>query len=247
MLNSKLDLISSLGDNGNMHDQQLLTLSEVAEYLRVAEKTVLRMIARNEIPCVKVANQWRFIKSVIDDWLLARMNVVPQNDLAAVLSSPEGIIPLRRLINENLVVPNMRPAPKEEILRQLIQPLVELEIVTDPEDFLHKLMLREKMTSTALGRGIAIPHLRHPRENPGGGAHLVMGLCPEGTDFKSHDGGKTHVFFLLVSDSETLHLRVLAKLNAIFHGNGLSLKLCQMQPKEALEELFKAESSLPSP
>lgn len=228
-----------------MPEQEIMTLSEVAEYLRIAEKTVLRMIARNEIPCAKVANQWRFLKSVIDDWLLARMNVVPQNDLAAVLANPDGIIPLRRLINENLVVPNMRPGTKEEVLRQLIRPLVDLEIVTHPEDFLHKLLLREKMTSTALGRGMAIPHLRHPRENPGMGAHLVMGLCPEGTDFKSHDGEKTHVFFLLISDSETLHLRVLAKLNTLFRNDGLSLKLCRMEPKAALEELFRVEASLP--
>ncbi len=226
-----------------MPEQEVLTLAEVAQYLRIAEKTVLRMIARNEIPCVKVANQWRFLKTVIDDWLLARMNVVPQDDLAAVLSNPEGIIPLKRLINENLVVP-LKPGTKEEVLSQLVEPLVKLELVTEPQDFLRKLLLREKITSTALGRGMAIPHLRHPRENPGSGAHLVMGLCPEGTDFKSHDGQKTHVFFLLLSDSETLHLRVIAKLNSLFRNDEAALKLCRLEPAQALEELFRMESTL---
>lgn len=227
-----------------MSEQEILTLSEIAQYLRVAEKTVLRMIARNEIPCVKVANQWRFLKPVIDDWLLARMNVVPQDDLASVLANPEGIIPLRRLINDNLVV-TLKPGSKEKVLLQLVQPLVALDLVTDPEEFLRKLLLREKMTSTALGRGMAIPHLRHPRENPGSGAHLVMGLCPEGTDFKSHDGQKTHVFFLLLTDSETLHLRVIAKLNSLFRNDEASLRLCRLQPQEALEELFRMEAALP--
>ena len=73
-------------------DNEIMTLSEVASYLKIAEKTVSRMITRGEIPCTKVASQWRFMKSMIDDWLISRMNVVPQNDLAKILENPEGLI-----------------------------------------------------------------------------------------------------------------------------------------------------------
>lgn len=227
-----------------MNESEILTLSEVASYLKIAEKTVLRMIGRNEIPCAKVANQWRFMKPLIDDWLLSRMNVVPQNDLAAVLENPAGIIPLQRLISADYVVTGIPAGDKKSVLGRLVAPLVEQGIVEDGEGFLRKLLLREKMTSTALGRGMAIPHLRHPKENPGGGARLVMGLCPEGTDFESHDGKKTHVFFLLLSDSETLHLRVLAKLNQLFRDETLAGKICGLGAEEALEALLQAEKSL---
>jgi len=225
-------------------ESEILTLSEVASYLKIAEKTVLRMISRDEIPCAKVANQWRFMKTLIDDWLLARMNVIPQNDLAGILSNPQGMIPLNRLIDIKKVVGNLAPAPKKEILQRLVAPLVEQGYVEDGESFLKKLLLREKMTSTALGRGMAIPHLRHPKENPGAGAHLVMGICPEGTDFESHDGKKTHVFFLLLSDSETLHLRVLAKLNQLFRDESLAVKMTAVSAEKALEILFDSEKNL---
>ncbi|HUT25134.1 MAG TPA: helix-turn-helix domain-containing protein [Sumerlaeia bacterium] len=50
-------------------DDRLLTIEEVADYLKVSPKTVYRMIQRKEIPCYKVANQWRFKWSVIQDWM----------------------------------------------------------------------------------------------------------------------------------------------------------------------------------
>ncbi|HEB11433.1 MAG TPA: DNA-binding protein, partial [Spirochaetales bacterium] len=45
----------------------IMTLSEVAQYLKLAEKTVLRMVHRGSIPAVKIASQWRFLRSVINE------------------------------------------------------------------------------------------------------------------------------------------------------------------------------------
>lgn len=50
-------------------DRQLMTIEEVAEYLQVSSKTVYRMIHRREIPCYKVANQWRFKWDNLQHWM----------------------------------------------------------------------------------------------------------------------------------------------------------------------------------
>jgi len=50
----------------------IMTLEEVAKYLRVHKSTVYRMAREGTIPSTKVANQWRFKKARIDDWLLER-------------------------------------------------------------------------------------------------------------------------------------------------------------------------------
>lgn len=50
-------------------EERLLTIDEVAKYLQVSTKTIYRMIQRREIPCYKVANQWRFKWGVIQEWL----------------------------------------------------------------------------------------------------------------------------------------------------------------------------------
>lgn len=50
-------------------DEKLLTIEELAKYLQVSTKTVYRMIHRQQIPCYKVANQWRFKTGVIEQWM----------------------------------------------------------------------------------------------------------------------------------------------------------------------------------
>ena len=50
----------------------IMTLDEVAKYLRVHKSTVYRMAREGAIPSTKVANQWRFKKARIDEWLMDR-------------------------------------------------------------------------------------------------------------------------------------------------------------------------------
>jgi len=50
-------------------EERLLTVEQLAEYLQVSPKTLYRLIHRKEIPCYKVANQWRFKWDVIQEWM----------------------------------------------------------------------------------------------------------------------------------------------------------------------------------
>ncbi len=51
---------------------ELMTVREVAEYLRVTEKTIYRLLRRGRIPATKVGHQWRFDRVSIDEWLQRR-------------------------------------------------------------------------------------------------------------------------------------------------------------------------------
>jgi PTS system nitrogen regulatory IIA component len=219
-----------------------MTLPEVAAYLRLAEKTVLRMVHKGESPCAKVASQWRFLRSMIDDWLIAKMRVVPRNDLARLLESSPEVVPLSRLLKSEYVLLDIRPGTKESVLQQLVRPLLGTGIVDREGPFLDKLMERERMVSTAVGRGVAIPHLRNPQDNPGGGPVVVVGICREGTDFEAPDGDKTHLFFLLCTDSEVVHLRVLAKVNRIARSKDTMARLKGAESAtEVLQVLIRAD------
>jgi len=48
---------------------QLMTIEEVAGYLRVTKKTIYRLLKRGNIPATKVGRQWRFDKASINEWL----------------------------------------------------------------------------------------------------------------------------------------------------------------------------------
>jgi PTS system nitrogen regulatory IIA component len=221
---------------------EIMTLSEVAVYLRLAEKTVLRMVHKGQIPCAKVASQWRFLRSMMDDWLIAKMRVVPQNDLARLIESSPEVVPLSRLLKAEYVILDIRPGTKEDVLHQLVQPLLRSQFIDRGGPFVDKLLERERIVSTAVGKGVAIPHLRNPQENPGGGPLLVVGICREGTDFEALDGEKTHLFFLLCTDSEVVHLRVLAKVNRIAgRKDAMARLICAESPAEVLQVLIRAD------
>lgn len=215
---------------------EVMTLGEVAVYLKLAEKTVLRMVHKGQIPCAKVASQWRFLRPMIDDWLTAKMQVVPRNDLARLIESSPDVVPLSRLLAEELILLDVQPGTKEQVLRQLVRPLLRTRIIDQEQPFLDKLLERERIVSTAVRKGVAIPHLRNPRENPGGGPVLVVGICRRGTDFDSLDGEKTKAFFLLCTDSEVIHLRVLAKVNRIA---GKEATMQQLTGTETVEEVLR--------
>lgn len=55
----------------------LMTLEEVAAYLRLSRDTVYRMVQKGKIPASKVGTQWRFRKIEVDDWLDANKNLKP--------------------------------------------------------------------------------------------------------------------------------------------------------------------------
>ena len=83
---------------------------------------------------------------------------------------------------------------------------------------------RERLGSTAIGDGIAIPHgkLRGISRILG-----VFGRSPQGVDFDSLDGNPTHLFFLLVApeDSASLHLKALARVSRLFK-DAASASIC---------------------
>ncbi len=63
------------GDDEVRPMEKLMTLEEVADYLRLSNDTVYRMANTGTIPASKVGNQWRFRREDVDAWLEANKNV----------------------------------------------------------------------------------------------------------------------------------------------------------------------------
>ena len=61
-------------------DNEILTIREVAEYLKLAEKTVYRLVAEGKIPGFKVGGAWRFKKDEIESWIKAEQAKVRNQD-----------------------------------------------------------------------------------------------------------------------------------------------------------------------
>jgi excisionase family DNA binding protein len=60
--------------------ENLLTTEQVAQYLKVDKFTIYRLVGRKKIPAFRVGNQWRFKKSLIDEWLMKNSNGIVESD-----------------------------------------------------------------------------------------------------------------------------------------------------------------------
>ena len=191
-------------------DKEILTLAETANYLKVSEKTVRRLIDDDAIPCAKVGGQWRFMKPMLQNWLQSQMKVVPQQAYMDTLMSQKEAISVSSLIDPSCIFWNMSPGPPGIILDTLSESLYKCGAVDNKGQFLIQLLEREEMMSTAIGKGLALPHPRISGRPPVLRSALAVGYCPEGIDFESIDGSKTHLFVVIASHTDPVHLRILS-------------------------------------
>ena len=56
-----------------MEENRLLSVDEVADYLKIPKSTLYKMCLEREIPCAKIGKHWRFDKKSIDKWLISKM------------------------------------------------------------------------------------------------------------------------------------------------------------------------------
>lgn len=223
-----------------IEEDGVMTLEQMAEYLKIAKRSLLRMAQNGDIPGTKIASQWRFMRSVIDDWMISRMKNLPAGELEKLIQSEKVPLPLYRLLPVELVGLDIRPDTKKQVLEQLLDLLGACGQPFERQSFLQKLLDREEMVSTAIFPGIALPHFRKPEDCPLAEPRVVLGLCRAGTDFDSLDGKPTYAFFLICAGSVVVHLKIIAELALLFRRSALVEDLLAApDPRSVLAVLFR--------
>jgi len=140
------------------------------------------------------------------------------------------------ILTEPLVVPALAGRSKREVIEELAAAVARHHPEIDRTRLVQALEDRERLNSTALGEGVAIPHGKLP------GLKRVVaafGRSPGGVDFSSLDGKPTHLFFLLVApeDSAGAHLKALARISRLLKDEQFRARL--MGAGDAVE-LYRA-------
>ena len=129
---------------------------------------------------------------------------------------------------------------KEGVIREMVQALLDAgDINADEQESIVKAILkREELGSTGIGRGVAVPHTKHPSVD-----RLVgtVAVSAEGVNFNSLDGEKVHLLFLLVSppDRPGDHLRALENISRQLRDDTFCRFLKQAKNSEDIEQLLE--------
>ena len=123
------------------------------------------------------------------------------------------------LFKEKYFLPNLRGKKKNEILKELLQPLKENGLVKNHDMLLETLKKRETLGSTGMGKKVAIPHCRSLTVSE---LIVVVGLSHDGVEWESMDKKPVHLFFLIVAppqERQNIYLPVLGKICEMIRDN----------------------------
>lgn len=197
-----------------MMNDEIMTVREVAEYLKMNARTIYKLAREGKIPAVKFASQWRFKRSVINDWLELEMRKFSSKRLVEIEKAQgTGDLKIVDLMKRELISVNLQATSKDEVLGELVEIANRSGHLRSKRILLSALEEREKLCSTATEEGVALPH---PRFTPSGLVDrplVVFGRSKRGIEF----GGEkpTHFFFLVCAPDERIHLRLLAKISRL--------------------------------
>ncbi|MCX7045753.1 MAG: PTS sugar transporter subunit IIA [Candidatus Sumerlaeota bacterium] len=120
------------------------------------------------------------------------------------------------LINENRILLSVKPASKCDLLRRIARELNARKEIGDPEAVTQALMERERLCTTAVGGGYAIPHTFTP-EAPQ--MMIALASVPEGADFKALDGKPIRFLFIILGppEAQKYHLNLLGRLSRMLN------------------------------
>ena len=128
---------------------------------------------------------------------------------------------------------------KEGVIREMVQALVDVsQIDADEQESIVKAILkREELGSTGIGRGVAVPHTKHPSVD-----NLIgtVAVSSQGVNFNSLDGEKVNLFFLLISppDRPGNHLRALENISRQLRNDTFCKFLKQSNGVKEIQQLL---------
>ena len=143
------------------------------------------------------------------------------------------------VLQEDAIISELTATDKKAVLEELTAAVAKASGV-DQEEMVRVLLERERLGSTGIGSGIAIPHGKLKSL----GALLVgFGRSRKGVDFEAIDGKPAHIFFLLMApeDSSGAHLRMLARISRLLKDSSLRQGLMDAADRRELYALIQNE------
>ncbi len=208
----------------------ILTIEEVAKYLRVSDRTVYDWAQKGEIPAGKIGTVWRFKKSEVENWVNARLSSGFEN-------KNESQIQVRNILSPERVV-FINHSSKHDALVQLSEVLATAPQIKNAAELTAEILKREELMSTGIGRGIAIPHVRLSSVTD---LVMAVGVCKKPIeDFQAIDDQPVSLLFMIAAayNQHSYYLKTISHFSAIFKQNDLVGEMTNAKDEAELFEIL---------
>lgn len=147
---------------------------------------------------------------------------------------------ISELLNSQAIVADLQARDKNRALAELTDALIACEPSLNRDEVIEVLQEREKLGSTGIGDGVAIPHGKLAGIPE---LMLAFGRSRGGVDFESMDGQPAHLFFLLIAPEESIgvHLKTLARISKLLKDSTVRQKLLDAEDQDAIYQVILDE------
>jgi PTS system nitrogen regulatory IIA component len=187
-----------------------LSITDACRLLNVPERTLYRWIRNGSLPACKIGDDYRFNKVELIEWA-AREHVSISPEIFQGPGNAEELPSVASALREGGVHADIPGDDKESVLRAVVSRL-HLSETVDRDLLLSVLMARESLGSTAVGDGIAIPHVRNPLVLDIPRPQIALCYLDRPIDFAAVDRKPVSVLVTLLSPTVRAHLQMLSRL-----------------------------------
>jgi nitrogen PTS system EIIA component len=221
-----------------------LNVREVSKLLKVSEKRVYDWIKRGILRADRVNDQYRLHRSDLLERTSSREIDIPAQIFEAPTPAGVSVHPLADALRAGGIFFGLRGDDKPAVLRAIVNCLA-LPSNSDRESLAQLLLAREALGSTAIGDGIAIPHVRRPILFNTSSPSIALCFLEQPVDFAAFDGQPVFAIFLLISPTARMHLHLLSRLSFALHDSQLKAALVRRPARdEILAEFERVEGAI---
>ena len=218
-----------------MTQPEIMTVQEVADLLRVSERTVYDWATSGQIPCGKLGTTWRFKRTEIEHWIDRRLAEKKHSEAPSIIS-------LRDILTREHVI-RFDTASKREALQTLVDAVSASPHVGDKAEVEKGIFHREELMSTGIGLGIGIPHVRLKSiKKP----IMAVGISDSDiTDYDAIDSQPVRILFMILAGSHdhAVHVKVLSRITSLIKDSDFRKDLLSAMDAESTFDLLVQKAS----
>lgn len=222
-----------------MPHHEILTIEEVAKYLRVSERTVYDWANKGSLPCGKLGTTWRFKRSEIERWVDERLAGKQTNGSTPSVALGDVLAPER--------VTFLHTDKKREALDCLIGCLSGSEQVNDVNELANEIFHREELMSTGIGFSVAVPHVRLDSVS---GLVMAVGIGKQDvTDYASLDEEPIRIICMVAArtNQHAQYLKTLGAVSSLLKTESIREALLNAPNEAAAFTILASNGARPEP
>lgn len=147
-------------------------------------------------------------------------------------------VKLSRILKEKYIILSLQEKSKNKVIEELVELIAHSGRLKDKKSFCNSILKREKLGSTGIGNGVAIPHAKSAKVDD-----FIMAFARHnaGIDFGALDGEKTYLFFILASPENDVggHLKILADISRLVKDKFIVDRLKSAKEKKEILKIIK--------